>query len=118
MKLSGLPCNSANPKLRPQTRHLEQSRRVRARWDIGPLDIFAIYMGAARAHSDTTEVLYGEAEGNGSQSIGRGRTTIENRPTSSLPLFVNVPNSLRSKGGDIMPLGVRDVLVLGVLGAS
>ena len=37
--------------------------------------------------------------------------------TSSLPL-ANVPNSVKSKGGDTMPLGVRDVLVLGVLGTS
>ena len=37
--------------------------------------------------------------------------------TSLLPL-ANVPNSVKSKGGDTMPLGVRDVLVLGVLGTS
>jgi len=32
----------------------------------------AIYTEVARAHSGTTEVIYGEAGERGSQSIGRG----------------------------------------------
>jgi hypothetical protein len=69
-QLSELQCNLVNPKFQPRARHLGQSRRVRACWDIGPPDSFAIYTEAACAHSGTTEVLYGEAEGRSSQSIG------------------------------------------------
>jgi hypothetical protein len=117
----------ASPARYSSLHHLGQSRRVRACWDIGLLDIFAIYTEVMRARSGTTEVLYGEAEGS-RQSIGmktrRRRAEDANRSsrgledvrwskfrlTSSLPL-ANVPNSVRSKGGDTMPLGVRDVLV-------
>ena len=67
---SGLLCNSVNPELRSRAHHLEQSKRVKACWDIGQLDIFAIYTEVTRAHSSTTEALYGEAEGRSSQSIG------------------------------------------------
>ena len=36
------------------------------------IDTLAIYTEVARAHSGTTEVIYGEAGERGSQSIGRG----------------------------------------------
>jgi hypothetical protein len=81
-QLSGLQCNSVNPKLRSRARHLGQSRRVGACWDIGPLDIFAIYTEAARAHPDTTEVLYGEAEGR-SNNVRTRRMQAENTNRSS-----------------------------------
>jgi hypothetical protein len=56
-QLSGLQCNSVNPKLRSRARHLGQSRRVGACWDIGPLDIFAIYTEAARVLARLGEVV-------------------------------------------------------------
>ena len=72
--------------------------------------------GAARAHSDTTEVLYGEVEGNGSpwaEDVRRSKTDL---PLHYLCWQMFLIWSDRKV--ETLLLDVRDVLVLGMLGGS